>query len=59
MAKVSKNQRVDRGKRDAATPMARLIISEKKGNGQYRFRKKMVRQSDVQDEIKKARASQR
>ncbi len=56
MAKVSKNQRINRGSDQESVPMARLIITERKSNGNYRFRKKMVRQSDVKDEIQKARS---
>ena len=36
--------------------MAKVVIAEKKPNGQYRFREKMVPLDDVQAEIKAARA---
>ena len=35
--------------------MARLIVAEKKENGHYSFRRKMVALDDVQDEIKAAK----
>lgn len=35
--------------------MARLIVAEKKENGHYRFRQKMVPQDEVQDAIKAAK----
>ncbi len=36
--------------------MAKVVIAEKKPNGQYRFREKMVPLDDVQAELKAARA---
>ncbi len=36
--------------------MAKVVIAEKKPNGQYRFRAKMVPLDDVQAELKAARA---
>ncbi len=39
----------------ASRKMAKLILSEKKENGHYRFRQKMVPLDDVQDELKAAR----
>ena len=36
--------------------MAKVVIAEKKPNGQYRFRSKMVPLDEVQAEIKAARA---
>ncbi len=36
--------------------MAKVVVAEKKPNGQYRFREKMVSLDDVQAEIKAARA---
>ncbi len=36
--------------------MAKVVIAEKKPNGQYRFRAKIVPLDDVQAEIKAARA---
>lgn len=35
--------------------MARVVVAERKENGQFRFRSKMVSQESVQDEIKAAR----
>ena len=39
-----------------ARKMAKLVISEKKANGHYAFRTKMVPADDVKDEISKAKA---
>ena len=36
--------------------MAKLVIAEKKANGHYSFRQKMVSASDVQSEIAAAKA---
>lgn len=55
MAKVSKNHRTDRGKKGADTPMVRLIVSEQKESGPYRFRSKMVPEGEVREEIEKIR----
>ena len=41
----------------AIRQMAKVVVAEKKPNGQYRFRQKMVPLDDVQDELKAARAS--
>ena len=38
-----------------AKKMARIVVSERKENGQFRFRSKMVHQDEVQSEIKAAR----
>ncbi len=38
-----------------ALRMAKVVIAEKKPNGQYRFRQKMVEIDDVQNELKAAR----
>jgi hypothetical protein len=35
--------------------MARIVVAEKKENGQFRFRSKMVHQDELQAEIKAAR----
>ncbi len=35
--------------------MARIVVAEKKENGQFRFRSKMVHQDSLQEEIKAAR----
>ena len=53
--KVSKNQRVNRGTNAASVPMAKIVISEKKENGEYRFRQKMVPQDRVQEELRAAK----
>lgn len=53
--KVSKNQRTSRGA-DTRT-MAKVIVATKKSNGHYEFRSKMVEVSQVQDELKAAKAS--
>lgn len=49
MAKVSKNQRTDRGK-SAAKRMAKIVVAQKKENGQYRFKQKMVSLDEVRQE---------
>ena len=54
--KVSKNQRTNRGAVDQKQ-MAKIIVAAKKDNGQYEFRSKMVEASQVQDELKAAKAS--
>ncbi len=54
MAKVSKNQRTDRNKNAVANKMVKIVVAEKKENGQYRFRQKMVLAESVQDELKAA-----
>lgn len=54
--KVSKNQRTDRGKNAVANKMAKIVVAEKKPNGQYSFRQKMVALDDVQAELKSARS---
>ena len=54
--KVSKNQRTDRAKNAAAKKMAKIVVAEKKENGQYRFRQKMVAVDEVQAELKAAKA---
>ena len=54
--KVSKNQRTDRVKNANAKKMAKIVVAEKKENGQYRFRQKMVNVDDVQAELSAARA---
>ena len=52
--KVSKNQRTDRGGKPAKV-MAKIVVAEKKENGQYSFRHKMVEADQVQAELKAAR----
>jgi hypothetical protein len=53
--KVSKNQRTDRGKNTVTVNMAKIVVAEKKENGQYSFRQKMVPVENVQAEMKAAR----
>lgn len=53
--KVSKNQRTDRGKNTVTVNMAKIVVAEKKENGQYSFRQKMVPLDTVQAEMKAAR----
>jgi hypothetical protein len=55
MAKVNKNQRTDRGKNRVENKMAKVVVAEKKENGQYRFRQKMVQLDNLQTELKAAR----
>jgi hypothetical protein len=55
MAKVSKNQRTDRRRNDVKN-MAKIVVAEKKANGQYSFRQKMVPVDSVQEELRAARA---
>lgn len=52
--KISKNQRTNRGGQSVA--MAKVIVSQKKSNGQYRFKDKVVFVDEVQQAIKSARA---
>lgn len=52
--KVSKNQRTDRMKNAVSNKMAKVVVAEKKENGQYRFRSKMVSVDNVQAELKAA-----
>jgi hypothetical protein len=56
MAKVSKNQRTDRLKGRQENKMAKIVVAEKKENGQFRFRSKMVQLDNVQNELKAARS---
>lgn len=51
MAKISKNQRTSRGN-VAGKKMAKIVVAEKKANGEYRFRQKMVPIDLVQQELK-------
>jgi hypothetical protein len=44
-------------KRAESKKMARMVIAERKENGHFRFRSKMVSQEDIRDEIKAARQS--
>ncbi len=52
--KVSKNQRTDRSKNTVSNRMAKIVVAEKKENGQYRFKQKMVLADNVQNELKAA-----
>ncbi len=45
-----------RKKKQKVRQMAKVVVAEKKPNGQYRFREKMVPLDDVQAELKAARA---
>ena len=55
MAKVNKNQRTDRLKNRVENKVAKIVVAEKKENGQYRFRSKMVALDQVQAEMKSGR----
>ena len=56
MAKrISKNQRTNR--RSANEAMAKVIVAEKKANGQFRFKNQVVMQKRVDEILKEARAS--
>lgn len=44
-----------RKKRDTGRQMAKIVTAEKKPNGQYRFKVKMVSSGDVSDELKAAK----
>lgn len=37
--------------------MARIVVAEKKNNGSYRFRQRIVPLDNVQDELKEAKSS--
>ena len=45
-----------RKRKEERTVMAKLVVAEKKANGQYRFREKMVALDNVQAELKAASA---
>lgn len=55
--KVSKNQRTNRGAGADAKQMAKIIVASKKQNGHFEFRQKMVEVSQVESELKAARAA--
>jgi hypothetical protein len=40
----------------SAKKMAKIVVAERKENGSYRFRYKMVSQDDVQAELQAARS---
>jgi len=54
--KVSKNQRTDRGKNTQQKKVAKIVVAEKKENGQYRFVQKIVPVDQVQEELKASKA---
>lgn len=43
-----------RKQKEERRQMAKLVVAEKKANGQYRFREKMVALDEVQAELKAA-----
>lgn len=55
--KVSKNQRTNRGAGAEAKQMAKIIVANKKANGQFEFRSRMVEAGSVQDELKAAKSA--
>ena len=44
-----------RKKKQEVRQMAKVVVAEKKANGQYRFREKVVQLDEVQAELKAAR----
>lgn len=44
-----------RRQRQAGKQMAKIVAAEKKPNGQYRFKMKMVNADDVSEELKAAK----
>ena len=52
--KVSKNQRTQRG--GTARSMAKIVMAEKKPNGAYRFKERVVEVSEVQEVLREAKA---
>jgi hypothetical protein len=56
MAQVREELRTHEEERDENTEMARVIVAQKQEeNERYRFRQKMVRLDDVQDELEAMR----
>ena len=55
--KVSKNQRTDRGKNTQRKRVAKMVVAEKKANGQYRFVQKIVELDDVQNHLNAAKSA--
>lgn len=53
--KVNKNQRTDRHKNRIDRKMAKVMIAEKKPNGQYSFRTRVVELDAVQAELNAVR----
>lgn len=52
--KVSKNQRTDRGGTNRS--MAKIVMAEKKENGAYRYKERVVEVSEVQDVLREAQS---
>ncbi|CAM3216489.1 hypothetical protein [Rhodothermus bifroesti] len=52
MAKVSKNQRTDRVKVRQQVKVAKIVVAEKKPNGQIRFRERIVPLEEVPQAVK-------
>lgn len=44
-----------RKQRETARQMAKIVAAEKKSNGRYRFKEKMVDVDDVKDELNAAK----
>ena len=55
--KVSKNQRTDRGRNIQRKRVAKMVVAEKKPNGQYRLVQKIVELDNVQEELKAAKTA--
>ena len=56
MAQVREELRTHEEERDENTEMARVIVAQKQEESEgYRFRQKMVRLDDVQDELEAMR----
>ena len=49
--KVSKNQRTDRGKNRQDIKMAKIVFAQKKGNGNFSFRTRMVNQDNLKEAL--------
>lgn len=54
--KVSKNQRTDRGKNRQEIKMAKLVVSQRKSNGKFSYRTRMVSLDNVDAELKSAQS---
>ena len=54
--KVSKNQRTDRGKNRQKNDMVKIVVAQRKPNGQYSYRAKMVKIDEAQAEMAASRA---
>ena len=55
--KVSKNQRTNRVQNKQQNRVAKMVVAEKKPNGQYRFVQKIVSIDNVQNELNAAKTS--